>query len=186
MLSSLRENIASVASVFSLLWYSFVQHKACVCWLCWHLHSAHCFILYFLRPLLWYGKHDKYNLNHIFIYSVWNYESIHFSKYTPYGYMYFFLNTLRLNVAVLQLLVTLSKFWYYVLVNVIYLFVYFYFPFPLFYFHWVLWIYSLKHIFMYCVPNFVDHLLPLCMVETLRAGLMRSQEQTSTTPPQKT
>jgi hypothetical protein len=47
---------------------------------------------------------------------------------------------------------------------------------------------------MYCVPNFVDLFLlllflflslPLCIVETLRAGLMRSQEQTSTTPPQK-
>jgi len=71
--------------------------------------------------------------------------------------------------------------------------VYFYFPFPLFYFHWVLWIYNSKHIFMYCVPNFVDLFcllllflsLPLCMVGTLRAGLRRSQEQTSTTPPQK-
>jgi len=41
------------------------------------------------------------------------------------------------------------------------------------------------------VPNFVDLFLllflslPLCMVGNLRAGITRSQEQTSTTPPQK-
>ena len=91
---------------------------------------------------------------HIFIYSVWSFESIHFSKYTPEGYIYF-LNTLSVNVANLAIID------YFVKILILYtgeyyLFVYFYFPFPPLYFHWVWWKYNLKHIFMYCVPNFVD------------------------------
>ena len=72
--------------------------------------------------------------------------------------------------------------------NVIYLFVYFYFPFCLFYFHWVWWIYNLKHFYVLCT-KFCRPLPPPILV-SLSPPLhgWDSQSRTnevSTTPPQK-
>jgi len=79
MLSSLKENIASVAYAFSVLWYSFVQHKACVCWLlAFAFSTMFHFILSSSIILVW--KARQILETHIFICCVWNCESIHFSK----------------------------------------------------------------------------------------------------------
>lgn len=142
--------------------------------------------------LVWKAWQISFEL-HIFIYSVWNYESTHFWKYTPYGYMYFFKysQTWSCSLAIIV---------YFVKILILctgdcYLFIcVFLFPFPSILFSLsMINIQFETHFYVLCTKFckplppllFLFLFLPVCMVETLRAGLMRSQEQTSTTSPQK-